>query len=597
MAGTQQELVVRGEQVERIFINYIDEKYIVNRRYQRKLIWTIEEKQNFIDSIINGFPVPIILLAEPAGRRDGSLEIIDGMQRMNSITSFISNDFPVRETYFDLNTFATTKDLLDRGVIVQKMPRMSREECLAIAAYPVPLSIYEFAVGESVDEVFRRINSGGRQLSRQELRVAGATNAFSDCIRIIASRVRGDSSGTNILLLNATKEISITNKELPYGINADDVFWVKNGILTKDNLRQSRDEELVADLVAYMVSEVPVASRTELLDDYFGASVPLEGVQLERFQAMDQAIRKRNPDLVDLDYQRVHDSLVLLLEQAGLSFAHLLFPEGNSGNPVPRYFQAVFLAMHELIVRRGMILADRSGAIVRLKDAGKHIVIQEGGRWGAENRAAAVNAVVGMIQNYFEEDKNPDPAKVHWVTRLQNILMGSKTEQSAYDFKQGFLSLSEKPTFDENSFENILITCAAIANIGKGHKGYVIVGVADTAETGLRVEEMFKSNPIPYGGFHVTGVDHEAAFMGKNIDQLFQYITDLIRRSKLSEPLKSYINSHLKCVRYYDKTVFVFEVIGQDQPSLYEKMYFSRQGTQVMEVPPEEYPALFARFR
>lgn len=96
MAGTQQELVVRGEQVERIFINYIDEKYIVNRRYQRKLIWTIEEKQNFIDSIINGFPVPIILLAEPAGRRDGSLEIIDGMQRMNAITSFISNDFPVR---------------------------------------------------------------------------------------------------------------------------------------------------------------------------------------------------------------------------------------------------------------------------------------------------------------------------------------------------------------------------------------------------------------------------------------------------------------------------------------------------------------------
>lgn len=99
MAGTQQELVVRGEQVERIFINYIDEKYIVNRRYQRKLIWTIEEKQNFIDSIINEFPVPIILLAEPAGRRDGSLEIIDGMQRMNAITSFISNDFPVRETW------------------------------------------------------------------------------------------------------------------------------------------------------------------------------------------------------------------------------------------------------------------------------------------------------------------------------------------------------------------------------------------------------------------------------------------------------------------------------------------------------------------
>lgn len=164
MNNPQQELVVRGEQVERVFINYRDNKYIVNRRYQRKLIWTIEEKQKFIDSIIKGFPIPIILLAEPIGRNDGSLEIIDGMQRMDAITSFINNDFPVEEGYFDLNTFATTKDLFDRGVVKQKEPVLGREMCLSIASYPVPLSIYEFAAEDSVDEVFRRINSGGRQL-------------------------------------------------------------------------------------------------------------------------------------------------------------------------------------------------------------------------------------------------------------------------------------------------------------------------------------------------------------------------------------------------------------------------------------------------
>lgn len=145
MAGPQQELIVRGEQVERVFINYIDQKYIVNRRYQRKLIWTLEEKQKFIDSIINGFPIPIILLAEPLYRQDGALEIIDGMQRMNAITSFISSDFSIEGGYFDLNTFATTKDLMDRDVIKQRLPTLSKESCLVIASYPVPLSIYEFA--------------------------------------------------------------------------------------------------------------------------------------------------------------------------------------------------------------------------------------------------------------------------------------------------------------------------------------------------------------------------------------------------------------------------------------------------------------------
>ena len=32
MAGAQQDLTVRGEQIERIFINYISNKYIVKER-------------------------------------------------------------------------------------------------------------------------------------------------------------------------------------------------------------------------------------------------------------------------------------------------------------------------------------------------------------------------------------------------------------------------------------------------------------------------------------------------------------------------------------------------------------------------------------
>lgn len=596
MANPQQELVVRGEQVERVFINYRDDKYIVNRRYQRKLIWTIEEKQNFIDSIIRGFPIPIILLAEPAGRQDGALEIIDGMQRMDAITSFINNDFPVSEGYFDLNTFATTKDLLDRGEVEQKRPILGRDKCLSIASYPVPLSIYEFAEGDSVDEVFRRINSGGRQLSRQELRAAGATNAFADCVRIISSRVRGDTSNTDTLLLKYMKQISITNKDLAYGINAENVFWVKNGILAKDHLRQSRDEEMVADLIAYMVSEAPVASRTELFDDYFAASSSMSGVRLERYESMDMAIRRRGPDLVCLDYQRVHDSLVLTLDRAGVTFSELLFPQGGANNPIPRYFQAVFLAFHDLIVKKNMVVADTSGIISCLRDCGKNITIQEGGRWGAENRGSAVDAVVGWLQRFFEEDRNPDPAQVHWVTKLQNLLTNSKTEQSAYDFKQGFLELSDNPSFDDNSFDKILETCAAIANISKGHRGYVLVGVAENAHTAGRVEDIFKSPSVLYEGFYITGVEHEAAYLGKDLDQLFQYITDKVGASELSEPLRSYVNSHIKCVRYYDKSLVVFEVEGQEQPSLFKGEFFERQGAQVKSIPNENLGALFSRF-
>lgn len=597
MAAAQQELIVRGEQVERVFINFQDDKYVVNRKYQRKLIWTIEEKQSFIDSIIQGFPIPIILLAEPLGRQDGTLEIIDGMQRMNAITSFIGNDFSVDGCYFDLNTFATTKDLLDRKVIEQKQPLLDRDRCLAIASYPVPLSIYEAARRESVEEVFRRINSGGRQLSRQELRSAGATDAFAECVRKISARVRGDTSNSDLLLLSEMRKISITNRELDYGISADSVFWVSNGVLTKDQLRQSRDEELVADIVAYMVTEEPVASRTELLDDYYGATFPMTPISSARFQAIDQAIRMRSPELVDLDYQRVQDAVVLLLGQAKTTFTGLIFPQGNGGNPVPRYFQAVFLALYDLIVKKSMVVSDSAGLIARLTDCGKHIEVQDGGRWGAENRSKTIDSVVGWIQGFFEDDKNPDPAKVHWVTKFQNLLTNSITEQAAYDFKQGFYTLNKKPKFDEGSFKKILETCAAIANIGKGHKGYVLVGVAENAKTAARVSEIFGVQPISYSGFHVTGVDHEAELADKSLDELFQDITDRVNRSVLSEPLKSYVNSHVKCVKYFDKTVFVFEVVGQEGPSHFGGKWLERQGAQVKEVSTDRMGALFERFR
>lgn len=596
MAAAQQELTVRGEQVERVFINYKDNKYVVNRQYQRKLIWTIEEKQSFIDSIIQGFPIPIILLAEPLGRQDGTLEIIDGMQRMNAITSFIGNDFPVDGCYFDLNTFATTKDLLDRKVIEQKMPVLDRDRCLAIASYPVPLSIYEAARRESVEEVFRRINSGGRQLSRQELRAAGATGAFAECVRKISARVRGDSSNSDLLLLSEMRKISITNRELDYGISADSVFWVANGILTKDQLRQSRDEEMVADIIAYMISDEPVASRSEFLDDYYGATFPVTLNSKARFDGIDQAVRKRNQELVDLDYQRVQDSMVLLVSQAKTTFSGLIFPNGNGGNPVPRYFQAVFLAFYDLIVKKSMVVSNSAGLIARLTDCGKSIQIQDGGRWGADNRSKTIDSVVGWIQGFFEDDKNLDPAKVHWVTKFQNLLTNSLTEQAAYDFKQGFYTLSKNPSFDEGSFDKIMETCAAIANIGKGQKGYVLVGVADSAQTAARVQEVFGSQPLSFKGFHVTGVDHEAKYAGKSLDEMFQDITDRVGRSALSEPLKSYINSHLKCVQYYDKTVFVFEILAQDGPSHWMGKWPERQGTQVKDVPPDRMGGLFERF-
>lgn len=590
MATSTPDLTVRGEAVERVYGNFSERRYVVNRRYQRKLIWTLDEKRAFIDSIINGYPVPIILLAENSKTTDNLLEIIDGMQRLDAIVSFIENKFDVDGKYFDLNTIAVSKSFLDSGVLSQRHPIFDRGVCVEIASYLLPLSIYEFIDDSAVDTVFRRINSGGRQLSRQEIRSAGSVDYFATVVRRISAKVRGDDSHSDILRLNEMQNISITNRELDYGIDVDELFWVREGILSKEHVRQSRDEELVADLVAYMSSTGAVSSRTEFLDDYYGLSD--DAASKERFDLIDKAIRKRGLELVTADFQRTLDQLKLTIALSSSTFAQLLFHAAK--NPVPRYFQVVFLALHELIVKKNLQVNDRALLVEALRGLGDTFSVQEGGRWGAENRQTSIEQVVGVIQKAFGPSQNMDPALVHWITQLENLLSQSFTEQAAYDFKQGFLSMDGQ--FNEESFRKIMKTCAAISNIGRGHKGYVIVGIVDSDATAAKLEEIYGIATLTYDRFRISGVEHEANATQKTLDQFFQNISDKVASSKLSEPLRSYVTSNLKPVRYYDKTIYVFEVVGQEQPSLYDSKFYHRVGAQVKEIEPADLASFIQRY-
>lgn len=587
-----QDLTVKGESIERVYSFYSSGRYRVNRRYQRKLIWTMDEKKSFIDSISRGYPVPIVLLAENRQQELGVLEIIDGMQRLNAITSFIENDYAINGGYFDLNTMAVTKAAVDKRELVQKEPMLPRDICVKIASYQVPFSIYEFAENESVDDVFRRINSGGRKLSRQELRAAGSTGHFATVVRRIASKIRGDDSYSDVLRLNEMKKISITNRDLMYGIPVEGIFWVENGILTKEQVRGSQDEELIADIVAFMVSDPPPSSRAEYIDDFFGATG--DEASKKRYDDIETAVQKRGVELIIKDFMRTFDELAYVLNLSGKMFNQLLFE--NATARAPRYFQVVFLSFYQLLVKRNKMPGDRTQLIQKMSGSYSSIAVGEGGRWGADQRVDAVNRNVGGYESCFVDSTTTDPAIVHWVMQLQNILSQSYTEQASYDFKQGFLLLDGSNTFDEDSFEKILKTCVGIANIRRDGKGYILIGVADKAPTADRVESLYKVSVRPYERFFITGVEHEATALGKNLDQLFQLITDKIKASKVSDDLKGYLARNLKPVRYFNHTVYVFDIQAQSDPSNYGGVYFERNGASLEILESTDLPRLFKRF-
>src|SRR5690242_16226670 len=91
----------RGMSVQEAYRLFRENRLIVNRKYQRKLVWSLDEKQNLIDSLIKDYPIPLILLADASISGSTFYEIMDGMQRLNAIFGFIDNVFSVDNKFFD----------------------------------------------------------------------------------------------------------------------------------------------------------------------------------------------------------------------------------------------------------------------------------------------------------------------------------------------------------------------------------------------------------------------------------------------------------------------------------------------------------------
>lgn len=59
--------------------------------YQRKeLLWSIQMKSRFVESLILDYPIPLIFLADTP---EGKLEIVDGLQRISTLADFLQDNF------------------------------------------------------------------------------------------------------------------------------------------------------------------------------------------------------------------------------------------------------------------------------------------------------------------------------------------------------------------------------------------------------------------------------------------------------------------------------------------------------------------------
>lgn len=595
MSTETKDLSIKGESIQSLYGSFLAKNYLVNRRYQRKLVWTIEEKRSFIDSIMNGYPVPLVLLAEVTNEKGKKLEIIDGMQRMNALMSFIDQEFDVNGGYFDLDTMADTKFLKDEGKIEQKKPALDRALCAEIVRYQIPLSVYQESGNSHIDEVFRRLNSGGKHLSNQELRQAGALSKFATIVRKLASNIRGDSSARDILDLNSMKNISITNRNLDYGISVEDIFWVQNSIISKEDLRQSKDEEVIADIVAWVCLDKGVRSSSEILNELYGFDTEESDTSLE--SQLEIQIQKINEESILSNVQYVFDTLIDLISESGKSFNSLLFERQQA--KIARYFQIVYLALYNLLIDEELEIENKAKLLEHLDKAGDKIINLSGGggTWSAKEKQTQIDGFSGVIRSCFVKAKVNDPARNQWITRFENILMQSSTEQTLYDFKVGLHPLNSENAFNQVAFSKIIKTLTAMANTLTNSIGYCLIGVADNQGTADTHKSKYGSDYVKYSNFFVTGIQNEGAQYHGDVDKYFTKISQLIKNEPISERDKDNISRNISIVNYYDKTIIILKIESGENPSVYDNKYFVRHGSNNDEVLAENFSQLYDRFR
>lgn len=583
-----EELSIKAMTVNQIYSLYVAKRLIVNRQYQRKLCWTIEEKRNFIDTISNGYPVPLFLLAMD---ENGNYEIIDGMQRLDAICTLIEQKYELLDGYFNLESMPDTLTLKRIGTLKQKKGVLSLEKCKEIANYPLPVSVFA-AKDNSIEEVFKRINSTGKHLSAQELRQIGVNTDYANLVRRLSSEIRGDSSD-DILLLNNMANISLSNYRLPYTINVNNTFWIKNGIFTSNDLRQSRDEEIIGFIIAGIILDDKIFYLGNNLNKFYGytrnplaTEVPIEMTQLQN------GIDRIGIENVRNRFYCVMSCIKDILSYAQESFRKIVGAD-NSISDISLQFQIVFMAIHRLIVKEGRNVYDVNQITCKLKANGKALV--SGDLRSANRISASVDMIYGLIENAFQNGEKEDPAVDDWSMKCVNILNKSRTEQVLYDFKIGFVEYNESK-FNPKTLEKVLKTLTAINNVGPRKTGYVLVGIGDSEDDAKKYCQLYGGAYILEGDFPIVGIEHDAKALKLNIDRYCHNIKEYIKNSQaIPEAYRKHLLINMRTPMLYGKQLIIFKTC-YTEPVPYNNVYYIRKFTDVVELDPSQYPQLFTDY-
>ena len=177
------------------YFNFIEAGAIIIPGFQRHYVWDIRKASKLIESILMGLPIPQIFLYEEGKNR---FLVIDGQQRLMTIYYFMSGKFPKRDARARIRVIFNEKGKLEKSDLEDDSLFTTFRLSFNPDGAPSPYqgltyaSLDEFKSTfdlrtirnimvkqvkpdddkSSIFELFNRLNTGGINLSQQEIRMS-----------------------------------------------------------------------------------------------------------------------------------------------------------------------------------------------------------------------------------------------------------------------------------------------------------------------------------------------------------------------------------------------------------------------------------------
>lgn len=173
---------VTNPTISDIYQNIASGKLILSPDFQRKFVWTHDHMEEFIDTILKGYPFPEIYVCQ--GKVDTKKlttteYVIDGQQRLTTIKRYIDGEFD--------------KDKILKKIInFDNLTEIQKEYFLS---YQIVVRNIGKVEEETVKEVFRRINLTKFQLGDVEIHNAIYNGEFIKAAKEIVDDINLEKYG------------------------------------------------------------------------------------------------------------------------------------------------------------------------------------------------------------------------------------------------------------------------------------------------------------------------------------------------------------------------------------------------------------------